>query len=131
MYSKQQLITILSNISFVCVDEPDERDRHFIDMANERPHDALEWLRMNQARWPSSKGTIEWIAKYEAGPNYESFHIAAHFLTIDKIINFLQTGEGLNMEMAIEHALNCGSVTKDVLDSLLFYARNEVVQKVA
>lgn len=120
---KESLIEILENIDFVCVDEPEESELLFVDMANNRPKESLAFLEGQRMKWPSSKGTIRSIERYKQNPSYDNFHNASHFIIVDKIIHFLKTGEGNYVEFAINHSLNCGVLEQEAIDALLSLTR--------
>lgn len=123
--TRDDLIEILSNITFVCVDEPEEGDWPIKQMAEHYPGDAANYLESRSSRWDKSTGTKLAMQKYYEDPTWDNFHSAIHYILVDKIIHFLRTGEGLNIRTAVNTSLNCGVVSQEVVDALLSLTSSE------
>lgn len=130
--SKQVLINNLLSITFTCVDVVDENhgDYVFVLMVKHSPEETQKFLEKHMSRWPSSLNTSRAFAQFKDSKNWDSFHATAHFMMIDKIVHFLNTGEG-RVNEAINQSLKCGTVSEEVLKSLYHYVNHSKAQQAA
>lgn len=116
--NSQQLIEILENLSFVCVDKVEASDP-WLMLITSGSDSPMQFLEKNAKRWAMSPRSEQEMQKFRDNSTYDNFHSASHYIVVNKIIHFLKTGEGVSIRNAINHTLACGAVEPIVLEELL------------
>lgn len=120
--SKSQIIFQLQQISFVCVDVVDENhgDYVWVEMVRDNPEMGIKFLSKHMKRWKNYPNTIKSFEQFCRDKTWDSFHTTNHYLMVDKIIHFLETGDG-DIEEAVNQSLRCGVASEEFIESILAY----------
>lgn len=123
--NKQAVIVALSSINFICKDENEGQDREtFEPIIKSNPKVGLECLKIWMSKYYVSLTSKALIDRFEQSPTWENFHLASHFLMVDRIIAAVALDGNVTSQVAecIDLTLKCGNIDLETLMWVEFYA---------
>ena len=121
---KLEVIAKLNAIEFLCENELDNVDReHFEPMILRSPRLGLECLKMWMSKYYVSLKTKALIDEFEANPTWDNFHVASHFLMLDRIVAAVALDGNVTscVKECIDLTLKCGNIDVTTLTWVQYY----------
>lgn len=132
--TKMDVIDSLASIDFVCDNEQDDVDRKaFEPMILRSPELGKRCLDMWISKYYVSFKSKALIERYELEPTWDNFHLAAHWLMIDRIVAAVALDGNVKscVKECIALTLKCGNIDYVTLAWVEFYANVNQEAKVA
>lgn len=123
--NKLELIELLSSIKIVCENEKDDEDRRIFEpRIKENPEIGTQCLKIWMSKYYVSLNSWNLILKYQKEPTWNNFHLASHFLMIDRIIAAVALDGNVTSQVkeCIDLTLKCGNIKQEHLTWIEYYS---------
>lgn len=121
--NKLEVIDMLSKVTFACKNERDYEDQaKFEPIITANPIVGIKCLEIWANNYFVSFNAKAMMDKFKDEPTWDNFHLAGHFLMIDRIIaGVALDGQVKGLQECIELTLKCGRINLELITWVEYY----------